>query len=1194
MAIKQLRALSVCVIALASTLAAQSFNATISGTVLDPSGAAVQGAQVSLSSLETGSVANTESSSAGLYAFPNLLAGSYDLSISSKGFRSVVQKGIVVAINQSLRLDVTLRVGSQSETVQVSATESPLNFDNATQDHGLNPETIGELPLLGSGNIRAAVGFVVLMPGVSTGAADETTPEAVRFNGGIMQGEAAVLDGGLVEDGMYQTGGAIQTIADHPLSVESISEVSVLTSNYDVQYGHTGGAVITSVTKSGTNNFHGEFYEFLRNTLLDSRPFGQTTAPQFNQNDFGGTIGGPIKLPGIWGGRRKAFFFLNYEGLRIRGGAVRPVLSIPSDKERQGDFSDWVDSNGNLIPVYDPDTTRTNQQYNPSQPTGPGNLPFLRNQFMGCDGKTPNVICSSDPRLKNSLANTFFKFLPAPTSPGPLNNYLAPQAIPNLSFGGDDFYDYRIDYYVGEKDHFSGSDHYLRSTPSPETALPKALATESDKLSSNKHLVRFNWDHTFSSTVLSHFTFGYNQILTPTAGWNKPYVNQLPQIQGVAAHVYPPTLAFQNFSGYGWDYSDQEKQSRPTFTYDEMLNWVRGKHSLKFGGSITSLDMNNLNRPFESGDFTFGPATTGLLGINSGNDIASFILGTVGTGTTNFFTVDTQYGRQRNYGLFAGDTWKATPKLSVDYGLRWDVSLPASEKYNHMSFLNPVMPNPGAGSLPGTLAFAGSGYGSASFGAAYPEKIWYKGFAPRLGISYGLTPKTVIRTGYGIFYADAFYPGWGGGIAQDGFNTTATFSSSNGGITPAFLWQNGFPQNFQRPPVYNSTFLNGQQSPNYRPFNANRLPYTQQWNLTVEHQFTNKFYVDAAYVGNKGTRLNSAVNPINAINPSLLSLGQKLFDQFQPGQTTLDGVAVPYAGWVNQMNSCPPIVAQALLPFPQYCGNIYGLNENQGNSTYNSFQFKAEKRFANGLFLLGSYTNAKLLTDSENRQATQGQGPTGISPFQRWRDKSLALDDTPQSVSITAIYELPFGRGKRFANTGGPVDRIVGGWSLTSIFRANSGTPFQFTSSECNVPPQFAASCIPAILPGMDPFAQSKGNLNPNEPLLNIAAFEPAGSFNFYTGRGARVSNIRGFGYHNHDLGIIKDTKITERVGFQFRAEAFNVWNWHIFTGTGGYGGIGLVYPDGFVNDVASPQFGMWNGTVTAPRVFQFGAKITY
>jgi hypothetical protein len=294
------------------------------------------------------------------------------------------------------------------------------------------------------------------------------------------------------------------------------------------------------------------------------------------------------------------------------------------------------------------------------------------------------------------------------------------------------------------------------------------------------------------------------------------------------------------------------------------------------------------------------------------------------------------------------------------------------------------------------------------------------------------------------------------------------------------------------------------------------------------------------------------------------------------------------------MAGCSPTVAQALLPFPQYCGNIYGLNENQGNSTYHSFQFKAEKRFSHGVYLLGSYTNSKLLTDTDNRQGIEGPGSTGVSPFQRSRNKALAIDDIPQAMSLAFVYQLPLGKGQRFANMGGAINKLVGGWSLTNIFRANAPTPFQFTSSECNVPGQFAAGCIPGILPGANPYAQSKGSFNPNDPLFNSAAFEAPSGFNFYTGVGSRTSNVRGFGYHNQDIGLIKDTRITERVGTQFRVEFFNAWNWHIFAGAGGGAGVGLVGPDGFVNDVASPEFGQWNGTVSAPRTIQFALKLTY
>jgi hypothetical protein len=258
----------------------------------------------------------------------------------------------------------------------------------------------------------------------------------------------------------------------------------------------------------------------------------------------------------------------------------------------------------------------------------------------------------------------------------------------------------------------------------------------------------------------------------------------------------------------------------------------------------------------------------------------------------------------------------------VTLGLRWDVFTPSVEANNQTSFFDPTGANPGAGGRPGRLAFAGTKWGAASYGSDAPEKTYYKAFGPRVGLAYALTPETVVRAGYGIFYEQAYYPGWNGGIATDGFNETVTFNSTLGGIQPAFLLQNGLPQNFTQPPFIDSSFLNGQNAPNYRPVDANRRPYTQQWNFTIERQVGKNVRVTAAYIGNKGTRLLSQVSAINALNPSLLSMGNRLNDQFAPGQTTLDGVSIPYAGWVQQMTGCAPTVAQALLPYPQYCGNI--------------------------------------------------------------------------------------------------------------------------------------------------------------------------------------------------------------------------------------------------------------------------------
>ena len=517
---------------------------------------------------------------------------------------------------------------------------------------------------------------------------------------------------------------------------------------------------------------------------------------------------------------------------------------------------------------------------------------------------------------------------------------------------------------------------------------------------------------------------------------------------------------------------------------------------------------------------------------------------------------------------------------------------PSVEKFDRMSFFD-FGPNPGAGNRPGRLAFAGDGYGAASFGERHPEETYKKAFAPRLGIAFTVSPKTVVRTGYGIFFTQAFYPGWGGGISQDGFNRNQTFSSSEGGLTPAFLLSQGFPQNFPRPPFIDSAFLNGQAGPYYRPFDANRLSYSQQWNLTIEHEFGKNLAVSAAYVGNKGTRLASRLAPINALDPSLLSRGQQLFDQFQPGQTTLHGVSIPYAGWREQMVGCPPSVAQALLPYPQYCGGLYGVNENAGNSTYHSLQLKAEKRFSEGLWLLSSYTLSKLLTTSENTQTESftWSGALGvISPFERQRNKGLSVDDVPQALSVALTYELPVGSGKRFLSKGGVADKILGGWQISSVYRASSGIPFFFRSGQCNVPGQFRVGCIPAIKPGVNPFAQDKGNFEPSKPLFNRDAFEAANSFNFYYGNGPRVTDVRGFGFYNHDFGLIKNTRIAETVTIQIRAEFFNVWNWHSFNNVG----TNTAGARAFDVDVSSPNFGMWNGAVSSPRNIQVGAKVFF
>jgi hypothetical protein len=307
---------------------------------------------------------------------------------------------------------------------------------------------------------------------------------------------------------------------------------------------------------------------------------------------------------------------------------------------------------------------------------------------------------------------------------------------------------------------------------------------------------------------------------------------------------------------------------------------------------------------------------------------------------------------------------------------------------------------------------------------------------------------------------------------------------------------------------------------------------------------------------------------------------EQLFDQFSPGQTELHGVRVPYEGWREQMRACPPSVAQALMPFPQYCGGIYGQNENLGNSTYHSFQLKVEQRFNNGLFFLTAYTWSKTLTSTDSAQSGS-QNPRLFSPFEMGRNKALADQDQPHVFTTAVDYQLPFGRGKKFGGTAGPfVNYLIGGWELSGIFRANSGLPVRFSSSFCNVPSQFQAACVPGLIPGQDPLLQENSNFDPNQPRYNIAALEPPGSFNFYWGQGSRYTNVRGFPYTNFDISMFKNILIAERVRIQLRFESFNTFNQHIFTS--------------FDTNVASPNFGRWTGGVSAPRNFQLGSKITF
>src|SRR5579864_487582 len=909
----------------------QSQNASLGGQVQDASGAFVPNATVTVTSTERGFSSVIKTDSDGRYSFPNLNPGTYDLSVEAAGFKGYVQHKIELSANQTARIDAHIDVGDAATKVEVTADVAQLNTDNGTKQEGVAPSVINELPLLvAAGTPRNAVQFITFLPGVNTG----TSPQAfnARINGGLKMGDEAVMDGVSMQEGTMSQSGMV-SFFDFPTTPDMVSEVKLLTSSYEPEYGTTTGGEIIVTTRSGSDTFHGGGFEYLRNRDLNALQFINNQGPgdqrpKDNENEYGGFIGGPVKLkflPFVWGTNHKTYFFHDEEYLKSLGGTNRPLINIPSLQDRTGDFSDWS------TPIYDPKTqTITNGVIN-------------RSPYPG------NKIPVSE---QSALAQQWMAFLPTPTSPGPVNNYLA-QPVSDGILSNVDHYLGKIDHYWGDKDHMFVTIGRQKTHPNEQCQLPVQLCTSSPANPEDAWVNRVNWDHIFSPTLLSHFAYGYlnrNEGYGSVSGQDP---TKLPHIPNAAAYNASPAAGFggngvTTYAGWGntQGFGPLNKSTRPSHLVNELITWVHGAHTIKFGGEFRHLQEVFRNNNNQSGTVGFSDHSTGLPGVESGNPFASLFIGAVDNGNLSVLNVNKYGPEQRAYSLHVGDTWRMTSRLTVNYGLRWDQFSPSFETGDHSAFFD-FGPNPGAGNLPGRLVFAGSKWGDASAGVRYPETLWHGAFAPRVGFAYRVDNSTVIRAGYGLFYTQAFYPGWNAGINLDGFNPAVNFGDSLSGYNPAFYLDNGFPA-YSKAPNITTTADNGTNGPNYRPKDANRLSNTQQWNLTVEHKFGVTSIATVAYVASKGTHLPSTMQPLNVLNPSLLSMGSALNAVFQPGQTSLNGVNVPYAGWIQTLDggSCAPTVAQALLPYPQFCGGLTGLNENEGTSNYNSLQAKYEKQFS--------------------------------------------------------------------------------------------------------------------------------------------------------------------------------------------------------------------------------------------------------
>ncbi|WP_373694106.1 carboxypeptidase regulatory-like domain-containing protein [Edaphobacter paludis] len=1130
----------------------------------DPSGALLVRANVTARNLDTGLVVTTSTTGAGLYSIPNLPPGRYSVTVAAPDLKKYVREGVTVQTGSTVPLDIQMQLGAVTENVVVNANASQL--ETVTSDIGATVEKtlIENLPLEVSGTIRNPVQFITLIPGfvgsVGNNPGDNSTDD-FKVNGGQENSTDVLVDGvsiSLVSPNTQWNKG---------VSTEAVQEFKVLQSNFSPEYGESGDGIVSLTLKSGTNDFHGSVYDFLRNRALDANSWTNDTAGLHKsvntQNDFGATIGGPVRLPHIYNGRDKTFFFFDYEGFRFRTGGTS-LLSVPNEAFRKGDLSALLPA----VQLYDPTT----------------------------HAAIPGDILTNDPNFKPSaVMSKVFALLP-PTN-GSLTNNVVNTSISTTTA---DLYDVKIDQVISSKQRISGGLDWDDTDTGGVSNLGPIFGSHTPQVT---RYARVSDDYIFSDSVVNHLLFGFSRRFRTEA--SNTLGQDYPAKIGLTG-VSPVTFPCIKFVGTPYESllnnCGDSQFADNVYQVNESVTWAKGKHVFKFGGENRNLQFNVRRLTQASGEFDFMSAETSAPNGTGGNPVASALFGLSNTSILNYGAYSGI--RYKNFSFYGQDSYKLTPKLVVNYGLRYDVDIPASEAFDRFSAVDPTLPNPGAGNILGAYTYFGSGTGRN--GRKRPQDIYTKAIGPRLGFAYSINDKTVLRGGYGIFYE----PLKEGSYAdQDslGFFNRQTITPTNGGPTQI---DNGVTRVFPNSGPFTPDGQNGSNGVIMVPANTGRPSDVQSWNLDVQRQITANLLVSVAYVGTKGTHL-VALNVIpNQVNPSYLALGSDLtmnvtcLSNGTCPRAIAAGIKLPYPTFTGLIN-------QAIRPFPQY--GDFNQEDNSfspdrtGNSTYHAMQLGLDKRIAQGLSFLVSYTVSKNITDADS----SGPGVSGFTgtnefigqnSYDRKAEKAVSELDTPQSLVASLFYELPVGHGKTYMNKGGPVNTVVGGWFFSTVASYHSGTPTEVygpcggTAGDvlfagCH----FTGAARVNVIPGVQ--ETNKSSFHPfSTSFWNAAAFSVPAPLTF--GNEPRsLASARFYAPKNEDFTLGKKTLLFEdKLTVDFRAEFFDIFNRHIYLPS--VGGPNLATPFVPVGGPGCPgPFACGFGAVTnasGPRTIQFGLNISY
>ena len=1196
-------------LALGTPLVAQKDAGAVVGLVRDQSGAVVQGAKVTITDADRGTTLTLTTNNDGEYVASPLHIGRYTVTVEKSGFKKAVAGPVQVNVQDRVGVDVQLQPGAATEVMTVTSQGSQLETETSDLGQVVDSQRINALPLNGRNYAQLAL--------LGTGIAAAEPGSRVETTYGFSSNGARSLQNNFLLDGIDNNAnlGDVLNGAAYVVqpAVDAIAEFKVETNAYSAEFGRGNGAIMDAVIKSGTNQIHGDLWEFLRNEKLDATNafdnpatggFGQQP---YKQNQFGFTLGGPIV-------KNKMFFFGDYEGLRIRQ-ALPQLSTVPTQAEVGGDFSSFLDlttttgaldCNGYptyMGEIFDPTQAQPNSAYNggpcslPIGTTGPGWTGTPTNKFTNPGGTSTPI----DP-LAQELANLFPPPTPNLTNPG--GNYLADPKRNET----ENKFDIRYDHNISLKDNFFTRFSYGNDSnflPSPFQNFLDGGSFQDGYGNNTAIGLAASEVHTFRNNLINEFRFGFNHLHSHR--YNLYYNENVSQELPIPFPGVPYTASDQDgglpaiyfgdgTAAIGASQYLPANEHQHSFVFTDNLAWTHGRHAAKFGTELRFEQFTILEPAAARGDMDFGdgflindnygaPAT-------GGESFATFMQGIPDDGSITSVTPNIIYNRQI-YAIYALDDFKVSPKLTLNVGLRYELFTTIKEANNQQatfdfSSLSLIAPSGQNAQLTPTLGTELAIQNNGSRGLIHPD---LNNFAPRIGLAYQIADKLVLRTGYGIFYggqengpfsnpSPGFNPPF---LSSESYNAPCQAPIANPAY-PAFdcsisaannsgLALNQLQQGFPNNTITGLSPLADPNAPELYSLDPHLVtPYTQQWHLGLEYQLPAATVLEVSYAGSRGLKLFAFYNGNQAV--PVVGTDSLPTAPRRPAQDEAPGASGPCT--LAESQNCNPALDTTIDTFRS---NTF--------SNYNSLQVRLEKRYTHGLQFEAAYTYSHALDNASS--ASLGSVNNGDFEDQRFPNANYgnADFDVRQRFVFSYVYDLPFGRGKMFApNSSGFVNQVIGGWQMTGVFSAATGNYYTAT----DIDDVLGGDCG-----GTVGYYCSRPNMigNPNAKpcvpgtLFNTCAF--ADNTNLGTFGNAGRNIIEGPGYKTWDTSFVKLFPISEQKRFEFRAEFFNVLNHVNYL----FGQFGAISAEPTPLELGQAAFG-FPLSARAPRQIQVALKFYF